>query len=218
MSEKSEKDNSENNKKDSLGQKITYFFKGIRPLILSHHPNCEHFYDHTFEFRGKRFCYGCYIGWPVAIITLVILLIIQIQQYIYLGTLFQIGFFLCCAYLLSIFKLTKFKIIKIASKIIIGIGLGTMFASIILTEYPLWFKLLIIVILMNITTFVVNLKRGYEIDKICKACSYQDDWENCPGMKESMQYFIKSGVFKSRSKSHSKNIPKKTDSEPLNND
>lgn len=200
----------ENEKKVSLSQKIKYFFKGVQPLILSHHPNCDHFLEHTFQFKGKRFCYGCYIGWPVAIITLIFLLIIRIQQYIYIGTLFQIGFILCGSYLLSIFKLTKFKIIKIASKILIGIGLGSMFAAILLTEYPTWFKILILIVLMNVTTIVVNLKRGYEIDKICKACSYQDDWENCPGMKESMQYFIKSGLFKSRSKGD----PKNSDSNP----
>jgi hypothetical protein len=88
-----------------------------------------------------------------------------------------------------------------------------MFAAILLTEYPAWFKILILIVLMNVTTIVVNLKRGYEIDKICKACSYQDDWENCPGMKESMEYFIKSGLFKSRSKGY----PKDSHSDPLDN-
>jgi hypothetical protein len=186
----------------SLFQRIKYFFKGLKPLILSHHPKCEKFDEHSFIIKGKRFCYGCYIGWPVTFITIIISMIIQIQTYFSLGDLFNMGFILCCSYVLSLIKLTKIKIIKIISKVLIGIGLGFIISSIILTEFPLWFKILIILVFLQITTVGVNLKRIYEIEKICKQCSYNEDWDNCPGMKESMYYFNLSGFTLPRKKNH----------------
>lgn len=190
--------------KPSLIQRLKYFWLGLKPQLLSHHPECGHFEEHMFAIKGTKFCYGCYIGFPMAFFTILFLTVTGLNRIIDPNDLFYFGFYCMCAYILSVLRLTKFKIIKIASKVIIGIGLGSFVVSIFSMGLPVWFSLLIIGGFINITTMIVNFKRSYEIQKECKKCEYQYDWDKCPAMRESSYWFRKSGFLsaKRRKKQH----------------
>ena len=40
----------------------------LRFILLSHHPNCEKFENHTLNIRGTRVCIGCLAFYPTFII------------------------------------------------------------------------------------------------------------------------------------------------------
>jgi len=190
--------------KSGFIQRFGYFLKGIKPMALSHHPVCGQFDDHVFKLKNMELCFGCFIGFPTAFITLVILFILRGIMTINPNFLWTVGFYLCCSYLLSVFKITKYRIIKILSKILIGIGTGFITTAVLFSTGPLWFRILIILFFFQITTAIVNVKRSYDIHKTCKRCEFKEDWDQCVGMKESMEFFRKSGFL-------SKKTPKRAE-------
>lgn len=154
----------------------------FKPILLSHHPICGKFEEHTFHLFGRDFCIGCFIGFPSGIIMLILGYVLDIFSSLSSISLWIIGLILLSSYLLSIFGLTKYKKIKIASKIFIGGG-GAFFIAAIFS-YPMMFiiKFILSIILVQVITIVLNLKRWLEIRETCKQCEYKSDWENCPGM------------------------------------
>jgi hypothetical protein len=190
--------------KSGIFQRFGYFLKAIKPMALSHHPVCGHFDDHVFILGNKKLCLGCFIGYPIALITLILIFILRSVFIITPEFLYTVGFYLCCSYLLSIIKLTKFKPIKIFSKALIGVGTGFIITSFLISTGPLWLRILFIVIFFQITTTIVNIKRSYDIHKTCQQCEFKEDWDECPGMKDTIDFFRKSGFL-------SKKTPRKAD-------
>ena len=60
-------DDSPSEKKLNFWQKLKNFYKEYKPYLISHHPNCDKYEEHVFKIRGKKFCIGCFIGYPTAV-------------------------------------------------------------------------------------------------------------------------------------------------------
>lgn len=48
------------------------------PLLLSHHPTCEYYSHHTFELYGRQLCMGCFVVYPVALVSLLVLVLARL--------------------------------------------------------------------------------------------------------------------------------------------
>lgn len=84
--------------------------------------------------------------------------------------------------ILNILKLTKFRVLKIFSKISLGIGIGLYIVAIF--GLPLHILIKVFTILeINMFVGAIAYIRSKSIQKECQACDYQEDWDACPGMK-----------------------------------
>ncbi|MBN2155529.1 MAG: hypothetical protein JW776_05765 [Candidatus Lokiarchaeota archaeon] len=166
---------------------VKQFFQAIKPIITAHHPTCEAFKEHTFHLFGRDWCIGCYVGYPSGILMLIIGYTTGLFQLIDTSTLWIVGWCLMATYLLSIIGLTKWRWIKIISKIPIGIGAAFLIAAIF--SYPLawWISFSLSFLLIQFFIIIINVKRAIEMRKICNACEYKSDHDNCPGMHSVMK-------------------------------
>ena len=47
-------------------------------FVLAHHPSCEYYAHHTFEVRGVELCMGCFIVYPVGLVSLLALSVLDL--------------------------------------------------------------------------------------------------------------------------------------------
>jgi hypothetical protein len=87
--------------------------------------------------------------------------------------------------ILNILELTKYQILKIFSKISIGIGTGLMIVSILLLPVFLFIKISIL-IEINFIVGAIAYIRAKHVKKICRECEYEGNWSICPAMKPIM--------------------------------
>ena len=165
-------------------RKIRLFFRALKPIITSHHPLCEYYDGHTFKLLGRKFCIGCYVGYPSAIIMLIIGYSTQLFSLIPSSILFLFGAILYLSIFLSIFGLTKKKSIKILSKICLGMGTTFIIAWIFSYSTFLWLKILQAFLFVQAILGLMTIKRKKEMDRICEKCPWNRDWNNCPGMRQ----------------------------------
>ncbi len=164
------------------------YAKSLKPLIFSHHPYCEKFEDHTFSVKGVSFCIGCFIGIPSAIIGVVLIYVLNLFLSIEPDVLFITGVILMSTFLLSPFKLTKYRRVKFAQKILFNLGAAFIFWWIIYLPNPLLYNLLFgFFVYMTVITFL-NVYHTFSIFRKCKKCEFEMDWESCPGFKDIMEY------------------------------
>ncbi|TXT59692.1 MAG: conserved membrane protein of unknown function [Promethearchaeota archaeon] len=186
--EENESNSLETQEEGEKNYSVFAYFRSIKPLIFSHHPNCEKFEEHTFRIRGMKFCIGCFIGIPSAIIGVVLIyflnLIFSFSQEVLLIT----GIVLMSTFLLSPLKLTKFRPIKFAQKILFNLGAAFIFWWVIYLPNSLFFNLLFGLFVYMAAISVLNLYHSYSIFRTCKKCEYEMDWESCPGFTDIMEY------------------------------
>ncbi|MFW9894510.1 MAG: hypothetical protein ACFFD7_01750, partial [Candidatus Thorarchaeota archaeon] len=101
---------------------LKLYIKSLKPILLSHHPDCEKFSEHTFKIGRRKFCIGCFIGYPVAIIGVLTLFFIKLAININSQFLFVTGIILMSFFILSPLKFTKIKWVKILQKILFNLG------------------------------------------------------------------------------------------------
>ena len=104
--------------------KLKGFFKNYGSLLLSHHPSCSRYKDHTLNISKIRLCIGCFIGYPSALLSIILgnfLIYPAVSQKIWL---LLIGIFMFLFQFLSLTKLTEIKLIKIIQKFLMGWGAG----------------------------------------------------------------------------------------------
>ncbi|MHA1688866.1 MAG: hypothetical protein ACTSUN_05950, partial [Promethearchaeota archaeon] len=87
------------------------WIKSLTPLYLSHHPNCEAFRNHVITIRNRYFCIGCFIGYPSALLGIII--IYFLLEFFTREFLLFMGCVLMASFFLSLLKLTNMKKIKI---------------------------------------------------------------------------------------------------------
>jgi hypothetical protein len=44
-----------------------------KPIVLAHHPSCAYYSHHTFELYGAQLCLGCFVVYPVGLVSLSLL-------------------------------------------------------------------------------------------------------------------------------------------------
>lgn len=183
------------------------FLSDFKPLFLSHHPNCDNFSDHVYHIGKYKLCIGCFTFYPTIILTIIfssIFIDLTLVNLIYMNIISYL-FFL--SLILNLVGLTKYKFLKIFSKISIGIGVGLYLISIFLLPFHIILKILSL-FEVNFFVGVIAYIRSNQIRKKCKKCKYKADWETCPGMKDITQKLYKHG-FKHKKTKNNQEIMRK---------
>ena len=179
--------NSENN--DFLisnhGKLMKFFLYGraFFPFFLSHHPECNYFKGHTIKFGKFRLCIGCFIGYPIAIFSLLIFNIIKLYELIPQQTILLLSIIFLGLFFLSPLNLIVNKTMKIVQKIFMGIGAALLMQWIMLFPNSSRVNLNIAFIVFYIIITLFNLYHIYSICITCYKCECPFDWGNCPGFK-----------------------------------
>jgi hypothetical protein len=171
--------------KETLSQRIQRNYSQIKPFLLSHHPHCEKFKNHTFRLFSKDFCIGCYIGYSSAILGIIISNILFKQHILPSSFFLLVGILMSLFQFLSLTKITKIKKIKMIQKFFIGFGSGFILIYFWYLSDWIWyltllFELLIIFIL-NIPIGILHFKTH---EKICIECEWKNNWNQCPGFSQ----------------------------------
>ena len=125
--------------------RIRLFLSDIKPLILSHHPDCHKFSDHVYHIGKYKLCIGCFTFYPTIAATLFVLLVFFDLSLINLMYMFILSPVFFIVIILNILNLTKSMFLKIFSKIMIGIGTGLIIISTILLPIHIILKVSILV-------------------------------------------------------------------------
>ncbi len=149
-------------------------------MMLSHHPPCKKYLSHTFKLGQYRFCIGCFVGYPSAILGIVLGTWLWLAQGLSLTFLLGIGIGCYAAFLLSFSKYSEIKSVKMAQKFAIGFGSGFVLVFMFFI-FDIWiiFKILIgfgfiFVLLQPIRTF-----HKAKLIAVCEACQAKDTDPNC---------------------------------------
>jgi hypothetical protein len=170
----------ENRKKKKLKNGIMYAFS-FWPLILSHHPVCDRFSGHTLNIGRIRFCIGCFIGYPTALLGIFLIEFFKISNLIPYENFLWIGIIFLSTFILSLLNLTKIKIIKIIQKIIIGLGASFIFWWIWYGNATPQVKLFTFSYVFSIIIGGLNIYHVYGFFRTCYKCETPFSWGKCPG-------------------------------------
>ena len=176
--------------------RISLFLSDVKPLFLSHHPNCNKFSKHVYHIGKYKLCIGCFTFYPTIVLTILFILLFFNLHLLNLFLMFFSSFIFFIPIVLNIFGLTKYQFLKIFSKISIGIGTGLMIVSTLLLPIFLFIKISIL-IEINFLVGVIAYIRAKQVYKICQECEYGGKWSLCPAMKPIMDNLYKHN-FKKR--------------------
>lgn len=186
-------------------QRFGLFLSDFKPILLSHHPNCEKFQDHVYHMGKHKLCIGCFTFYPTVLITIIItILFIELSLYnIFL--LFFIAHLFFIPIILNILGLTKYKILKILSKVSIGIGVGLYIVSILLIPFIHIIIKILLLLQINWYLGVIAYIRNKHIIKKCAECEYKGDWSSCPAMKTIVENLYEHGFKVKKNITHQQN-------------
>lgn len=181
-----EKKEDENNFVDSRlklsrWERFKRYSKALKPILLSHHPNCPEYDGHTLNIGQNRFCIGCFVGYPAGIIGLFVIPLSGLLQLLTSTMVLIISMALLSSIVLSLVKLTEIKIIKIIQKFLIGLGGAFLFWYIWTLPNPFLLNFVWFFIIFTALTGGLNVLHAYGFYSTCKKCSYEGRWETCPG-------------------------------------
>ena len=161
--------------------KIYLNLKKYKLLLLSHHPECDKFKNHTIRIGSVRLCIGCFIGYPTSLTGIFFLYISKIYMLFNSTTYFLFGITFLSFFILSPLNLAKKKVIKIIQKFCIGLGSVFLFWWIwTLSTNPI-VNLLNFMIIFGLIIGILNGYHAYSLLKTCKKCIYASNWKKCPG-------------------------------------
>lgn len=190
-------------------RKAWLYLKSLGPILLSHHPSCDKFENHSIKAGKYRLCIGCFIGYPAVILSIIMLGIFRIDAYFSPDILFLIGLILISSFFLGLFGLTEKKLLKIIQKIIIGIGAGFIFWGIWSLPNSFLINFLFFIMVYGAGLTVLNAQHAYGIIKGCKHCTYYKKWEECPGFRDVYLRFEQNDLefpFRDRERERKENI------------
>ena len=154
----------------------------VKPILLSHHPNCDKFSGHVYHVGKRLLCIGCFTFYPVIIITIILTLIFGDLNVYNLISMYLISFIFFLPIILNVVGLTKYRFLKIFAKASNGIGVGLHLVSVFILPFPLIIKILTL-LEINFLIGAIAYIRANRIKKDCSKCDYQGNWDICPGMK-----------------------------------
>ncbi len=175
--------------------RVRLFLSILKPISLSHHPNCERFDEHVYHIGNKRLCIGCFTFYPVVILTIFFtFLFVNWNNPLNSIRIFFISLLFMLPVLLSLFGLTKLRFIKILSKVSIGIGVGLLLIATIFLPVIIIVKVLLF-FEVNCFIGVIAYLRTKSILKECDNCIYKGNWNECPEMKPIMTQLYENKFF-----------------------
>ena len=152
---------------------IRRFIEGLKePIVLSHHPLCGRFDNHVFEIKGRKVCRGCITAYPVAIISLIIILIFRPFSYDILFISSVVAF---------IINLGRFLIKRnVATDIIFNSLLGISLAAVVTSALTAPPEMRTIIAAIAVFTFIAfNLFKGYRMFSTCRSCPHSSQFPDC---------------------------------------
>ena len=156
-------------------------FKSVAPMLISHHPPCETYKNHTINIGKLKLCIGCFIGYPSAILTIILTKILYDRNSFNLIPILIFGIVFSLAQLLSLTSITEKKSIKIIQKLLIGTGSGFIIIFLYLTiNLSEIFKIVIIFGCVSILIFPIGVLHYRVSSKTCKMCEIKKIPGKCP--------------------------------------
>lgn len=193
-------------KKQSRLRKSLLYGKSFIPFFLSHHPECENFKGHTLKCGKIKLCIGCFIGYPTAIITLLLIRILGQNEFFNSDLFFILSMIFLGTFFLSPLNLTKNKTIKIIQKFLIGLGAALLFNWIMERPYSKSINIRTTFITFYVLLIVLNLYHAYGILGSCYKCETPFNWGVCSGFctirKRMKKYELDNFLLKIESFSH----------------
>ena len=168
-------------KKQNRLRKALLYGKSFIPFFLSHHPECENFKGHTLKCGKIKLCIGCFVGYPAAIITLLLIRILGKNEFFNSDLFFVLSMIFLGTFFLSPLNLTKNKTIKIIQKALIGLGAALLFNWIMERPYSKSIKIRMIFIIFYVLLTVLNVYHAYGILSPCYKCETPFNWGLCSG-------------------------------------
>ena len=151
------------------------------PLIISHHPECDKFNNHTINIGKIRFCIGCFIGYPTAFIGILLIDFLNISQVIPTDYLFIISIVFISTFFMSPLHLTRIKIVKIVQKFMIGLGSSFLFWAIWSLPNPPIINYNIFSYTFTVLLGVLNFYHVLGFLGTCYKCDTPFSWGKCSG-------------------------------------
>ena len=151
------------------------------PLLLSHHPECDKFNNHTINIGKLRFCIGCFIGYPTAILGIFLIDILNISNIIPTDYFLIISIFLISTFFMSPLHLTRVKLVKIIQKFLIGLGSSFLFWWIWSLPNPPLTNYFIFIYTFSIILGVLNFYHVWGFLSKCYKCDTPFSWGKCNG-------------------------------------
>ena len=141
------------------------------PIILSHHPLCGKFDDHVFKIRGRYVCIGCVTVYPSAVVTLLLLSIMNMSSF---AIAFPIALSSFAVNLLRF--LDKNHRLSLILNVILGVSVGTTLLSAVNAPN----NIQLAVILVGVTVaFSFMFIKGHRVLKTCKSCQRYREFPSC---------------------------------------
>jgi hypothetical protein len=165
----------------SILKKFLLYGKSFLPFFLSHHPECENFKGHTLNYGRIKLCIGCFIGYPTAFITLILISVFNLRDFFYSPFFFVLSIIFLGTFFLSLIHLTRNKTVKIIQKFLIGIGAAFLFNWIMKRPNSYRVNSRIAFITFYILLVFLNLYHAYGILGSCYKCGTPFNWGICPG-------------------------------------
>jgi hypothetical protein len=164
------------------------------PLLLAHHPTCEYYSHHVINIRGIKLCMGCFIVYPIGLLSLTTLVSLRMTIFrvemmlIPTALLYILGFSLLSPKLLmKIAPGNQKRMIRVMTKALLAIGLA-------LIAYPFIFRptqrIKTTILFVGFLFPYVGYKALTATDD-CQGCPEADDFPNCSGMSFDGTYTYK---------------------------
>lgn len=156
-------------------------WRDLKPIILSHHPSCPVFHDHTLNIKKLRLCIGCFIGYPAGLLSFLLFHFLLKSLIIHSLIILILGISLFITILLSLTNLTEVKIIKIGQKLSVGLGAGMIISYFFILFAPIlwWEQLIVFFSIVSILMTPVGLLHYRTMVNTCKKCEFQRNPEYC---------------------------------------
>lgn len=145
------------------------------PIILSHHPLCGKFEDHTFKIRGRHVCIGCATVYPSAILTALLLSSMNLSSFAVASPIALSSFALNLMRFLS-----KSHRLSILFNTILGVSLGASLLSAI--HAPGNLQLAVILVGLAVA-FAFSFLKGYRVLATCRSCQRYREFPSCHNPK-----------------------------------
>lgn len=160
--------------------------KACKPILLSHHPECDHYAEHTLRVRGARLCIGCFVSFPTAVGAFFLFYYAGLFALLDTRGHFLVGLAFTAVHLLSFTRYLKKRRGKVLKAFLVGIGMAFLVASVWFSTLPPGLKPVVVLVLWQVYFVVLNLLRGWQMVKECRHCEWAADWDRCPGMRRLM--------------------------------
>ena len=166
---------------DSKSTRWLRILKASGPLLISHHPDCARFKDHTFKIGDHRVCLGCSVIYPTIIVVLIV-------SYFFKGAhpVPREWYLLPTGLVLTSLKLVTInsRVLKIFMNILVGLGISFSLIGIFALPFETYVRITILIIFFLMTGLIAGYRFEKKI-KICdRECEYRRDWSRCPGLRD----------------------------------